>query len=578
MPSAAETFQNMAPPQGPFSEMLSAPLVPRPIDTMQQQFTGHESGPVGGGKIALQFLQGIRERRRADFLEDDKNRQVELDNYRNYVNQRLQDPDLTEEGRRAIIEEGNRTLNTHMQYEMRDLKDNDGVAGFFKKILVHAAGGPIKTRQPINFDEATGRIAKAAMGHSQKAIFEAGVKEAMQKVTEMRQAGASPRQVQAALSEIGTRIAAGAPAYAEAFAYNVGPLAKFDPFTEEVNRQLYNRARQLGGAAPTAPALSAPATAPPPEAPVAQARPDVPDFIRLGPGVGAPVEVPAMVQVPHKFVPDIRPAETRAAASPTGPVPSASGLGDLDLRNPVDRMILGKFGYKVGEPVTLYDLSDQAPPIPNVIYHPGRGAYVDAATNEPVDARNMIPHDQVRRPQVSQDVLLFGSPGDPAGDPRAILGNKAAGTGRVLLVDGKPVYGTGALMDVPAEGGAVRGTRGQAAGTERPLTPDQQIEAQTNRAVEQAMQAAGRNPILALDALAADKNLSDDLKTRARRSLESTINSAPRIQQFEWTREKRKSAKGAKGGAATPPAPAPAPAPGASAAAAPPPSTQYRLR
>lgn len=217
-----DMFRSMAGgQQGTFSDYLRQPLQPRPIDTQRpaaETASGWAPGYAAGGEVALDFLRGVRQNRVSDFMENEGNNQRALESFQEHVNARLQDPDLTDEGRKAILDEANQVMNQHMQYEVRDVPKG-GAAGFFKNLLINATGGPIKTREPINWNEATGRITNIASGFSQKKGLQQALEEAQQIKTRLSAGGKVPtlEEVQQALAPVYNKVLLSAPSYAPGF-------------------------------------------------------------------------------------------------------------------------------------------------------------------------------------------------------------------------------------------------------------------------------------------------------------------------------------------------------------------------
>src|SRR5512146_752693 len=106
-PAYPLNVQQILSQRSPYLEEMMRPYQPQPIDAIQNRYTGYEPKAVGIGKVALDFLQGVRQRRIADFLEAERNNEMALNQYRAYVAQRLASPDLTDEGRRALEKAAN---------------------------------------------------------------------------------------------------------------------------------------------------------------------------------------------------------------------------------------------------------------------------------------------------------------------------------------------------------------------------------------------------------------------------------------------------------------------------------------
>lgn len=447
MPGSAQTFQQIAASQPhPFDEYLR-PVQPRPIDRMPpagQSATGYEDTPVALGDIALGFLQGVRQNRIANFLEQDKNAESGLNNYRNYVNSKLQDPDLTDEGRQAVEAEANSTLHRHTQYELRDAPKH-GVAGFFKNMLTDATGGQMKSREPINWEEATGRVSNMARGHSQKENYQKTLTSAMQKIQELTtnpdgsKRLVMPSEVSAAMAPFANEVALNAPAHLGVFQSTIGAMVPQDPFKEEMDRKLAMAIRGQG-------TTEAPPTQPPP-----QVAPDGSHHgvtVRIGPGVGAPVQMPQMVRRADS-------GAGVAAAAPT-PAPATAAPPMMDLRDPVNRMLMAKMGYGKVEPTTIYDPTDLSKYAGNAVLHPATGQWVNYATGQPLPAemQRYVPSDQLKTPAVAQDVVLAGSPMQ-GGAPQLFIGNRHTRAVEPFNYQGKPLYGSVAMEDTMGAGGRV---------------------------------------------------------------------------------------------------------------------------
>jgi hypothetical protein len=453
---AAEVFQQIGASQdGPFSQYLR----PRPIDTLPppgQSSSGFESDPAAIGEVALGFLQGVRKNRVAQFLEQDQNAETSLNNFRQYVNSKLSDPDLTEEGRQAIQDEANTILNTHMQYEMRDVPKG-GVQGFLKNILTNLSGGPIKTREPINWDMARGRISSLAGGQSQKANYQTALNEAMAKLSELKGPDGNrlvmPSEVQSAMAPIFSKVAMSAPAYAQIFQQAIGSMVPKDPFAEAMTAKKIEFLQNGFGGRPT----QQPPAAPPSMAPPADAPPS--GEMRIGPGEGASIPIPQMVR------------RADAAAAPSGPATTTPP--SLNLHDPMTKILLKEFGMEIGKPGTLYDPSDVSKYEANVIRHPLTGEWVNYTTGQAVspEKQSWVPDDQLKLPSVSGEVLASGA-SEPGGTPQLVVVNRGGATSRPVMLDGKPVYGQPLLEEIPGAGGRpIYGTRGQALG--QPIPPPQ---------------------------------------------------------------------------------------------------------
>jgi hypothetical protein len=163
MPGPADTFSQIGQQQqGPFSAYLD------PSQQPQQgppPATGWERHPhaVAAADIALGFLQGVRRNRLQQAALEDQNTQVSINAFRDSSARLLASGELTPEGAQALGNYVDGVLKQHMQYELPQAP-NEGIAGVLKKILITASGGPIKRREPINFDEAIGKRDKLLSG------------------------------------------------------------------------------------------------------------------------------------------------------------------------------------------------------------------------------------------------------------------------------------------------------------------------------------------------------------------------------------------------------------------------------
>jgi hypothetical protein len=186
-------------------------------------------------------------------------------------------------------------MNQHMQYEMRDVPKN-GVAGFFKNLLMNMSGGPIKTRDPIDWNQATGQITNAIQPeHSQKANFQTAVTEAQQSLDDLKRQNPNPSAEDAFQAVRGSylKVLQAAPAYADKF---IPVMTGGLPSANSVQYGL----QQLNATDPSRPAV--PATAPPPQADY--------NSPEGGDGAVAPTSTPPGA---------VRPADTVAAAPPAAP-------------------------------------------------------------------------------------------------------------------------------------------------------------------------------------------------------------------------------------------------------------------
>jgi hypothetical protein len=417
--------------QNPFSDYLR-PVQPRPIDTtppVGQTATGWETAPVATAELALGALQGVRQNRIANFLETEKNNENALNQFQTYVQGRLQDPDLTEEGRQAILQHANDVMHRHMQYELRDTP-KDGIGGFFKNLLINASGGPIKTREPINWNEATGTITTVAAGHSQKENFNKAVQAAQAEIDQIRNTSGMvmPSQLSAVVAKWMPQVMTGAPTYAQAFPQVISGMAPADPYQEEFMRARLDALRRLRGqvASPQAPPQQHP---------------------------NGEVSVSSMAQPYLGMVmptaAEAAPADVRPAESGTAPIPT------MDLRNPINRAILKDFGYKIGEPTTIYDLADLTQAVPNSLWDPLQNAWIDASTGKrlPEQQQRYVPHDQIKLPQVSQEVMFSGAT-EEGGPTRLGLTNRSKANVRWVTDDGKPIYSPTVMEETIGPSGA----------------------------------------------------------------------------------------------------------------------------
>ena len=290
MPDAADTFQQIG-KQGPFSGYLS-PVQPRAIDAPMAGSTGWESKPVAAGEIGLSFLKAVRQNRLAKAHEEDANVEAGLNNFRAYTNSQLQNPDLTDEARQKILADANTVMNQHMHYVLKDAP-KDGVAGFFKNLLVNASGGPIKSREPINWDEATGKIATTASApqYSQKANFQTAVAEAQQAVNALKQKNPYPTQqeVEQAVSGAYQKVSMNAPRYIDTFRQAMGVAMEPSYPVAGSSEAMMNQLRQAAPGQAAIPATQPPPAAPRPTPPVVDERGNVSIPYVNAPGLAPPV-------------------------------------------------------------------------------------------------------------------------------------------------------------------------------------------------------------------------------------------------------------------------------------------------
>jgi hypothetical protein len=146
---------------GMFPPITPLPVKPIPLDFSEpvkgQPYPGWSSGAVAAGSVALDFLKSLRQNKLAQAMDKENEATRSMEFYVQLANQKLQDPDLTPEAKRAVWEEMTRTLATHANRELKQAPKK-GPLGFIKGVLSQLAGGDIPTREPINFTEAAGRL------------------------------------------------------------------------------------------------------------------------------------------------------------------------------------------------------------------------------------------------------------------------------------------------------------------------------------------------------------------------------------------------------------------------------------
>jgi hypothetical protein len=293
---AADMFQQIAKGQpGPFSDYLR-PYQPRPIDAPMPESSGFENTPQAIAEIGLGFLKGVRQRRLAEAAEKDRNTEESLERFRNYVNELLSSPDLTQQGKEEILRKGSEILDRHSRYELRNAP-KEGVAGFFRNLFLNLSGGPIKEREPVNWDEATGQLKQLADQHSQQKNFESAVAEAQQKLTALQSSNPnlSAEQVQREMLPVYFKIIQNAPNYAGVFA---------DRF--------------FGGRVEPFPSVSSPTW-------------QMQELMRTSPRASVPNTQPPPTQLNYTpiagFTPSVRPADMTQTASTGQPGSSTSEQG-----------------------------------------------------------------------------------------------------------------------------------------------------------------------------------------------------------------------------------------------------------
>jgi len=422
MPGSADTFSQIAEPQqGPFSQYLSV-VPPSPQDQQQQQFTGWEAHPhaILGGELALGFLKGIRTNRVMQAAQEERNNQIALDNYRNQVNQQLQNPDLTDEGRQQILSQANEVMAHHTRYELKDAP-KDGVGGFFKNLLTQATGGNIPARKPINFDEETGKLTQLvnSPGFNQKKNFELATQKATAAVNQLKQQNPTPTEqdVNQAIAASGAfkDMAEGAPKYMDAFAANFG--VRFGPSYstagsgQAIMQQLTPLLQKAGSWRPT-------------ETPPASA----------GGQVGGRLTAPPPQGM---FGQPMTPFERYATQPPPGAAPPATTSAPPSSAAPAQAPTPGAANVRPADNAE-YDFRGNVAYDPNPYYGPELYNYLSAAAQKPEETgvRMVAAHPIVtvygegENQQLGHTMgVTFSGPGVPPGYWDANTGRKIQGSG-----------------------------------------------------------------------------------------------------------------------------------------------------
>ena len=608
MPTPAETFSQIGQqPQQQQGSPFGAFLQPRPIDALPQpgtQATGFEKPAVGLGEVALGFLQGIRKTRVAQTAEQEANNETSLTNYRQQVTSMLQDPKLTPDAKKAIEAQANSVLHQHMQFELRDAP-KDGVGGFFKNLLIQASGGPIKTREPIDFDNEVGKLTRLAGGEDPNTPgvsynVDKNYNKAVTGVSSEIQAlgpNPSPWNIKPIVEKWNTFVQQHAPGqeqnFIQAISMHLPPT-----FEEILNQRMLQRIGPPTSAPPPAPgAATQPGTtaapAPPGQSSMGMATVNPPNAWTAAPPPtpaqmgGAFVGQPAL-STPLPAAPNVHSVDTRVPA--VSAPPSAGGLPDLDFRNPVDKAIMQKMGYDlsgVDKPETLYDPTDTtySNPITNMVRDPVTQRLVDRSTGEPAPpgTEHYVPSSQVRRP-ISDPLAVENWATSPGGFAQPYRYDKRTNTMVPIAgVGGKPLYSANIPMVAQPNASSPTGEAYGPRGPGSPVMPALPTAAQQRTdagetAAGQLMDRAGNDPLLAQDLLAADKTIPADVKTMARRSLEAAYQRSDILIRAPWQSAQRKRQRGSQ----VPPAMVTTPATGAAtpstgaAGATPPPSAQYR--
>jgi hypothetical protein len=257
MPSPAETFQGISGSQpGPFSDYLN-PVQTRPIDQPQSRATGYETPAVGAGKIALNFLQGIRQSRVANYYQQELQHQRGFDAYKSHIEDLARDPDIAPGGAEAIRALGNQTLLQHTTEQAKDAPDH-GVLGVLKGAFTNMVGGKLPKTEPVDFEKEAGRASLEAKKYSQRANFGQAATEAKQAIATLQQQNPNrpltQEEVIRAVQPSYLKVLQNAPNYAGQFvpAMTAGyyPAGSYEGQSQML----------------MAPSLSAPATEPPPGA------------------------------------------------------------------------------------------------------------------------------------------------------------------------------------------------------------------------------------------------------------------------------------------------------------------------
>src|SRR5260370_15448453 len=132
-------------------------------------------------------------------------------------------------------------MAAHCQYETKDIKPEHGIAAFVKNLITEFAGGEMKARKPINFQEATGALAHERLSHpewSQKHNYQQLFNQAAMEIGKLKESGQAimPSQVSAVLSPILNQVALQAPKYAQVFQDTLKGLIPEDPLQEAIDR------------------------------------------------------------------------------------------------------------------------------------------------------------------------------------------------------------------------------------------------------------------------------------------------------------------------------------------------------
>lgn len=131
-----------------FASLLaqSAHQDPRLRAHQEQQASGW-AAPVGqAAYLGGQFLEGVRQGRVQKFLMQEQQREREWNTLAQSIERRLQDPDLTDAGRAALMKEAQAVANQRFVEETKDVaKDKKSmpgmVAGILRNIAIGMSGG-----------------------------------------------------------------------------------------------------------------------------------------------------------------------------------------------------------------------------------------------------------------------------------------------------------------------------------------------------------------------------------------------------------------------------------------------------
>jgi hypothetical protein len=143
----------------------------------------------------------------------------------------------------------------------------------------------------------------------------------------------------------------------------------------------------------------------------------------------------------------------------------------MDLRNPVDRQLLTRMGYKIGEATTVYNPANLEQWHANVIRDPVSGQWLEESTMQPIPAQEQgfVPHDQLKMPAVAQEAFVSASL-TPSGPRQIFRVNRRTGVPEPVTKDGQPLYGVIGLDEVAGPNGSViRVPSSQAVGQPVPL-------------------------------------------------------------------------------------------------------------